>query len=715
MRFRKRTRALFALGAIAVTASLWSGCSPKKQTELVPGVSTQVRIPKDLKSIRLDATVNGVSAFCGVYDVTNGVARLPRTLALQSQGKGGPVTVYVTGFKHATTDPEVSPDQQACAITPIPSVKDLKNPDGTVRILRAARTSYLADHVLFVPMPLRFSCFDKGCPREQDKVCKAGKCVDIADDKNLVEDDDNLIFGNSSTCFSPAACLPDAVLPVLVDAATCKYALPKTKGAPDGGAAFPFETHGTGVNVRAFYDDGSFSEVLDLDKDEGFFIPDPVNAPQTFQLAEGLCHPDADTPHKVVGLVASGLCPSKTPLQPICDGESPSNPESDASAPEDLAASNCTSLEVKPAPSALVVLLDDTKDMEPFYGIAGAKEVLNLSLQDPVFENTFIALDFMPSSGGANQCGGGKYGDSARLDVDFQKAIVAQQKIAGKLSTKGSPENPLLDPPRQLDAALDRNGVYKLLRTLKSQAAEPYSKLAVLVLSNGDFTEECSQTSLPAQAVDARADDIKTYVVMFGRKNASTDPNRVTKAAALAAAGGTPFFNVDTGAGGSEAAGLDALGQVTTDLATCVYDIPGKSCTLDTNGTLKCLGGTPLEGTRAVSYFNPLPPTPGQVKIPFNAACSITTRDTAPGWNLDPNGRVLICGSDCNALRDVLKNTAKLYEILHQAPPAVPIHVSNCKETPTPKPEAGADSGRPPEAGSDSGATDAGPTDASGG
>jgi hypothetical protein len=41
--------------------------------------------------------------------------------------------------------------------------------------------------------------------------------------------------------------------------------------------------------VRVWFEGGLVSEVLDLEKDEGYTVPDPKK-PQQFRLAEGLCH-----------------------------------------------------------------------------------------------------------------------------------------------------------------------------------------------------------------------------------------------------------------------------------------------------------------------------------------------------------------------------------------------------------------------------------------
>ncbi len=705
MRFIKTTRTLIALSLVAGTVTMWSGCSPKKQTELVPGVSTQVRVPKEMKTVRLDVTVNGQPQFCGIYDVRNGTVRLPRTLGLQSQGKGGPVKVTVTGYLFAQDDKDAPADLANCDLLPSVSAKldwDRKHPDlGFARVLRSSRQPYVDNRILFVPMPLRFSCFEVPCPDEQ--TCKAGKCVPNDTDPNtLVDYNDNLILGNSGTCFSPALCMPDAVLPQLVDGATCKYALWKSKGAPDTGNV-PFVTTGSGLNVRAYYDDGSVSEILDFDKDEGFFIPDPVNAPQTLQLADGLCHPGPATAHKITGLVASGLCAPKTPLQPLCDEESPSNPLSDASTSGSTTGGDttCAPIEIKPAPSALVVLMDDTPQMQSFFGQAAAKKVLQLSLGDPVFEKTDLVFAFTPSA--KTTCSAG-----FSPELDGSKTVTASQVDIASLIGSKDPTN-LAPPPRALSVALD--GAYKKLIALsaaRAVAGTAYNKIGVLVLGDGTFDDDCGTGIDFTHLRDTIYGGIATYAVLFGKQDQTENLTGLANAQTLGNAG---FFNADAftpqpkdDTRPNNAA--DALSRVTQDLASCVYDAPDA-----------------LKGTGSVTYLNPLPPA-HTVAVAFNANCSGATQTTEKGWNLETvanskAARVRVCGTDCTSLQDVLKTTAALALNSNQAPPAVPIYVQSCSsQTATPSIDGGAppkdasagDSAPPPDAG-----TDSGPVDASGG
>jgi hypothetical protein len=91
-----KLRSLLTLGTLSLTGLVWTGCEGKKQTELVAGISTQVRVPKDLKTIRVDVVVGGTPVKCDSYRVYDGKVQLPRTLGtlpLSSDNRGLPVTI----------------------------------------------------------------------------------------------------------------------------------------------------------------------------------------------------------------------------------------------------------------------------------------------------------------------------------------------------------------------------------------------------------------------------------------------------------------------------------------------------------------------------------------------------------------------------------------------------------------------------------------------
>src|SRR5258708_12691631 len=93
----------------------------------------------------------------------------------------------------------------------------------------------------------------------------------------------------------------------LVDASNCVY-------------EFPSPPPGTGVNARVYYD-GVEEEILDLDPNEGFFVPD-ASKPQVFQLAPGLCDlvkkgsDPALTPRNIAPVPPPTSPPPTTPTQP---------------------------------------------------------------------------------------------------------------------------------------------------------------------------------------------------------------------------------------------------------------------------------------------------------------------------------------------------------------------------------------------------------------
>src|SRR5580693_5823675 len=101
---RKFGASTLAVGLAALfTASVWgSGCSATKPTELVPGVFTQVNVPKDLAQIRVDVKANGSTVFCRSYDVSNGTVLLPATLGVVSATTPETtVTVEIRGYDAA--------------------------------------------------------------------------------------------------------------------------------------------------------------------------------------------------------------------------------------------------------------------------------------------------------------------------------------------------------------------------------------------------------------------------------------------------------------------------------------------------------------------------------------------------------------------------------------------------------------------------------------
>jgi len=577
---RAEWRRAATAACLAVVGIGWSGCSGAKQTELVAGVTSQVRVPRDFSTVAITVDGKFGQVLCRNYPVYDGKVRLPRTLGVVNGGDANtPITISVAGFQQDSTDGSVG--AFGCLGAPEVGVKgnrDLSS-GGGARVIRRSRQPYVPDRILYLPMPLHYACYDIDCETNQSDKCKDGTCTcrgglcvppDV-DTRLLVDYNDDLVFGSSNTCFRPfttkddkgnpsPGCLDDGVPPQVVDANKCIYVLPETasaSGLPAHDAGFPLpepETHGNGLNVRVVFDN-VVSEVLDYEgpcpadgsgAKEGYCTPDP-SKPQMFQLAPGLCA-SSNPLHKITLMTASGLCPSKTELQPICDDTIQGPPQPtliDGGISTDGACGVSTPL--KPARSALYILMDKSSGMRQFIGSDGVlSQVIGLPLSDPVFQNTRVAFKFLPPAN-ANDCTGATKSyatlSSAQPEEipfsDTQTVQTQQSAIASILAkTQALPNAPTM----YLDAVMLHDNAYAALR---AQSGGGVNRLALMLLIDRDATNDCPN-NLDAIAEAAAAfgnDHIYTYVVVLGNEDLVDASNGVpptTLADALAAAGGAP-------------------------------------------------------------------------------------------------------------------------------------------------------------------------------
>jgi hypothetical protein len=243
--------ALF-LGAAGAAASIATGCSSTPPTRLVVAVSTQARVPKDLRSVRVVVDSEGKPVSCTTIAIDGGDGRLPRTLIVEGAA-GQAATVTVAGFKNS----------------PAGDCRDLSE----ALVVRQTRTHLAADETLLVSMPLRHACFDVKCG--DGETCAAGECVPAEVDSNkLVDYADPLVFGNTSFCLPTLKCFDNRIPALLLDEASCTFQLTLDV------------TTDKGINIELVHDDLS-REILDLDPSEGFTV-DPEKHDR-FALAPGLC------------------------------------------------------------------------------------------------------------------------------------------------------------------------------------------------------------------------------------------------------------------------------------------------------------------------------------------------------------------------------------------------------------------------------------------
>lgn len=671
---RAWTRRALTLSAACGATLLWAGCQAKKQTEYVTGISTQVQVPRDLKAVRVDVNVGGAPAHCRAYPVFDGRVKLPRSLGqlpTENADLGNPITVTIVGFTEDVNDPARGLEYDC--------TKKIVAGDNA-RILRRSRQPYVKDRILFLPMALRYSCFDKDCGEESGKTCKAGRCVDAAtDEKTLPTYSDELLDGTGGACFRAKDCFAAAVPPAVVNEDDCTYALPNTPSAPSVAAGLPpnpFPKGGDGVNVRVVYDGGLNSEILDKDPDEGFLIPD-ASKPQQFRLSGGLCdlvkgydQDGAAVKHRITGIFASGTCQAKGPFQPLCREDLLASMGADAQGVSRTAnaPSRCVATALKPPTAALLVLADGTAHSKNFNDDAAGADI---SLSDPAFEKTDLGLMFFP---GAAACNGGS--GSFPLAVEPENARKARDKLVTAFTARyaglaGSTDFVL--PKADMDGAL--SAAYALLRTKYPRAY----KRAVLLLANHDFKTATCRGDSPAVLANGaltNATSVETYVAIL---TADPDPAQAPKEANdevfktardLASAGSDPLAPRSVyDARFSKGPAQQAFRAIVNELATCVYNAPPPPA-------------APEDTPQFLTYTDPVT---GETRRILRADGCTSVKSTVAGWGTDETGRVIVCDAACRDYRSALERAAAYSGQYLKPALAVPMfaHAAGCA------PEAG--------------------------
>jgi hypothetical protein len=665
---RSFVRRAITLGSCFVAAVVGAGCEGKQATEYVTGISTQVSVPRDLKAVRVEVSVGGVPQFCRGYRVYDGKVQLPRSLGTfpntDAAITGGPVTYTIAGL---TTDDTENPFFAACAQARVTS--------DNVRILRRSRQPYIENEILFLPMPLKYSCYDKQCDGE-DVTCKGGKCVSATHTreeaiKAFPRYTPDLVDGTGGTCFHKDICMKAAAPAIIVDANNCTYAVPNTPSAPApvNGAPNPFSgpSSGDGVNVEVIYDGGLVSEVLDADPEEGFVLPDAAN-PQRFRLADGLCEMvkgvDAEgkaTTHRITAVRTSGTCRAKLLAQPLCatDQLAAMGVDPGGQTPDPPPAPVCASAELKPPRAALMVVVDNTAGHAAFFNGDEIK-ALEFPLKDPAFGQTDIGLIYTP---GNTLCT--PDAPFTAPSIKFESALTVRQKIVDSFSAFSA--NPAsLDQTNKVSFEGALASSYKLLNDLP---IDTYFRRAVVVLGNRDFdADDCggiagTPVDLAFKARTAPADPAKpinTYVIQLTKKPGTTLEDPLEQGVTdLAFAGSEAPPNPD--ARGTKANAKASFQQVINTLATCVYDVDA---------------GPAEPGQQDfVSFSDPL--TGIVTKVGFKTECAGADVD-GDGWGYDTNAppgkkRIHLCKNTGSNYRNVLDQASNFALIYQQPPIAVPI------------------------------------------
>ncbi len=593
--------ALFVGGGVRALAA----CASDPDPEIVVGVSTQMRVPKEIRSARVRLEPEGAAATCATIDLV--ATPLPRTV--RATGNGA-ITVTVAAF--------AGPPPEAC--------DDLT---GAV-VVRRATTRFVSGESLYLPMPLKYTCSGVTCDAGQ--TCLGGACAsDTVDSNGLVEYDDALLFGGTSFCLSRGLCLDDRVPALLLDPKACTFQLTADV------------TIDKGINVELVNDNLS-REVLDLDPVEGYTVD--ASVPDQFRLAPSLCARYAAG--KIASISVGVGCPSKKPLNPMCQNE----PFVDGGRIPAEAPELCTSsADLAPAKGGLYLLVDRSRSMEGFFGQGpnAIHEKLGLALRSPLLRSSRVAFHFFPASGGDCAASPNAFAAPA-APAGFGLTAPAQAATAadGLLADLGNvmPN----DPPALVDAVLrNSGGAYDTLAAMGDARAFP--RREVLFLGNRDFAAHCApavglpnEEAFTAEQTKKLATGAILLAAPPGTDQGGRDP--YIDAVTFSRAGGGAF--IDTSFDPSLT--TDAITAAISDLGLCLYDAPSE------------LAGADLT-TAKISYFDPL--KSDRVDIPFAADCAESS--PAYGFNID-DGRVRLCGKACTDLGFAVKAGA-VYALDHHVPP----------------------------------------------
>ncbi len=287
------------VAAAAALPLLSSGCAEKVPSQLVVVLQTDLSLPKDISSVRIQVLAEGESKFDHTYsgfgvDLTQ---KLPGTLVIDAPDKPDQsIDIRIGAF---AGDPDTVPP----------------------RIVRQAVTTIPDGKTVTLQMPIQFLCdgraallgqdLDSGCP--DGTTCLAGVCEDNkVDGSKLPVYEESKVFGDGE-CFDTSSCF-DSGAEAEVDLASCTIA-----GGDDVNVAL--ETEGDGICGAV----GCFV-ALDANADLAASGQKTVSLGYTvldggkIQLPKGVCQ-QLQT-GKIVRVVTTatgtGSCAKKQPSLPTC-------------------------------------------------------------------------------------------------------------------------------------------------------------------------------------------------------------------------------------------------------------------------------------------------------------------------------------------------------------------------------------------------------------
>ncbi len=304
MRWSRWGAAGLGLAALAGLTVGGAGCTVKPLGQLVLVVQTDMSIPKDIDTIRIQAFDDGSLKFQQDYDKIgpdpSTEIRLPGTITL------------------------VAPSNPADVITIVVSART-GGAQGTVRVVRTVVTTIPATRVAMLPITLSFLCYGQAttdsagepvgtCTNPSD-TCIAGQCVsDSVDSTSLPAFSPNSVQETSGACFDAAGCWTDPTV-ATVDKATCTI-----PPIPASGVNVALQTQSTGICGPV----GCFVTLDADDPIEGWSVATDGRT----TLPPAVCQQIGTTIVNVVTQPTTAACPLKVAALPTCGpwSSSPLNP-----------------------------------------------------------------------------------------------------------------------------------------------------------------------------------------------------------------------------------------------------------------------------------------------------------------------------------------------------------------------------------------------------
>lgn len=302
-----------------------TACSSEVTGQIVIAVQTDVHLPKDIDTIRIEVRNEGVPKFLNDYErlgTPEGAILLPGTLTLiASDDPADAIQILVSAFTGGR--------------------------EGNPRIVREAVTTIPPERTVTLQLPLQFLCDGSGkiedgnaasdCPEGQ--TCIAGHCEDKAVDSATLPDFDQ------DDIFVPGVCLDVAVCFNLGDRADIDMDDCTIDGVVDQNVALQTEGDGICGAIGCFV-------ALDANSALGWQTRDDGRV----QLPPAVCEQIGEG--KIVNVVtadANAICPVKEVSVPTCGPWSAAGPSLPFEGPTVLSGGQQHPLSLSLGPNSTVV------------------------------------------------------------------------------------------------------------------------------------------------------------------------------------------------------------------------------------------------------------------------------------------------------------------------------------------------------------------------